>query len=146
MKYCESSVSVGKSSFEFQFFFVLREREEKEKEKDCRKRMMWFKKKRDKDSKIMKQIRKQRFVVLSPLTLGFAALTVLGFALPVSVFGATSSISPGIITHTLIHSSFDHWFNNISFILLLMPSCEDHFGMAKLFKMICVVAFMSCTI
>ncbi len=104
---------------------------------------MWFKKKRTKDSKIMKQIRKQRFVVLSPLTLGFVTLTVLGFALPNHVFGATCSISPGTITHTLIHSSFDHWFNNVSLILLLMPSCEDHFGMSKLFKMICVVATMS---
>ena len=104
--------------------------------------MMWFKKKRNQDNKIMKQIRKQRFVVLSPLTLGFVTLTLLGFALPKKYFGA-SSITPGIITHTLIHSSFDHWFNNVSLILLLMPSCEDHFGMSKLFKMICVVATMS---
>ena len=91
----------------------------------------------------MKHIRNQRFVVLSPLTLGFVLATILGFFLPKQTFGASFNVSPGIITHVLVHSSFDHWFNNVSLVLLLMPSCEDHFGMSKLCQMMSVVAVVA---
>ena len=95
---------------------------------------------RKKRNSINQLIKKQRFVVLSPLTLGFVLTTIIIFILPehtrTRYLGASSVFHLGTISHIFVHADFtNHWFNNISMILLLMPACEDHYGIKKLVQM-----------
>lgn len=99
----------------------------------------------------------QKYVELSsPVTLGFAFLSLIALALSALTGGASnralfsvyrsSAADPlsylRLFLHVLGHADFSHYAGNMALFLVLGPLVEKHYGSRKLLVMVLVTALM----
>ena len=96
----------------------------------------------------------------APVTLGFAVIS-LGIVLLTGLLGSDfsymfASIHSGsladplfylrLFTHVLGHASWEHFYSNMLFILLLGPILEEKYGSKVIFRMIMITALVTAVI